>query len=180
MLEVTAEAKVLEKDYVNLTPLGQLMEGLFRFDPKNIGKYVEGKISELFKYDVSDQLDSLDISKESEGFKYWRKYKAEESGKLYDVYVGSNKAIAKLLDEHGKNGHKSGKFNYGAAFNGKIYVNEQILYGSLDSGKIDPFSGHKYTDVLENVLAHEYGHLEHGLEEKGARDFAAIKSPVRI
>lgn len=178
---MSSKANVLEKSYVNLTPIGQFMEGigdLFSLKGADVGNYVSSKMSQFLKYDVSEQMDSLDKDSGVEGFKYLEKYLGED-GNSYDVYLGSNGTIGKLLDENGKPGHKSGEFNYGAAFNGKIYVNQEVLYGSLDSGKVDPFSGHKYRDVLENILAHEYAHIK-GKDEKGARDFAAKKTGVRI
>jgi hypothetical protein len=160
VLEVTAGTKVLEKGYVNMTPLGQLMEGvkdLFRFDPKNIGKYVEGKISELFKYDVSDA--SLDQG--GSGFRYVGEYEGKP------VYAASNGVIGRLLDQYGDPGHKSGKINYGAAFKDRIIVNDVYVDSAAYSGKADPFASRK----LQYILEHELAELK-GLGHEGAHESA--------
>ena len=104
-----------------------------------------------------------------DGFTYVGNYKGKP------VYSGSNERIGRLLDRYGESGHRSNTINYGAAFNGRIYVIDQLIDGAGDAGRADPLISGK----LKYVLDHELAHIE-GADEKGAHRHAEKTTGLTI
>jgi hypothetical protein len=136
--------------------------------PLTVGGLVWDGIKKLFgnlgTYDTGTVLDDT-----SDGFTYVGNYKGKP------VYSGSNERIGRLLDRYGEPGHKSGRINYGAAFDDRIYVIDQLVDGAGDAGRADPLINRK----LKYVLDHELAHLE-GADEKGAHTIAERKTGLSI
>lgn len=136
--------------------------------PIVIGGWVWEGIKKLFgnlsSYDTGTRLND-----ELDGFRYAGQYNGKP------VYSGSNGQIGRLLDRYGEPGHKSNTINYGAAFNDRIYVNDQLIDGAADAGKADPLGSLK----LKYVIDHELAHLE-GAGEAKAHGIAKNKARLSI